>query len=134
MKENVCSTHSSRTENKTLLHRRPGLLAKFSNLTFTLVTALLAFVGNLRAATYTWTGAGFNGDTDYKWSNPMNWQGLAAPQNGEQNVQLIFPNTGAPRNTTNDVINMVLSSVVFQGANYSVHGGASGITMTLAGP
>src|SRR5688572_32146059 len=36
------------------------------------------------AATYTWTGVGWDGDTDYKWSNPMNWQGLAAPQNGEQ--------------------------------------------------
>jgi autotransporter-associated beta strand protein len=97
-----------------------------------LLVCLFGAIGT-HAATYTWTGTGFNGETDHKWSNPMNWAGLAAPQNGEQGVALIFPNTAAPRFTTNDVINLVISSVTFQGANYSIHGGASGITMTLAG-
>ncbi len=94
---------------------------------------VLLFAFSASAATYTWTGTGFNGDTDYLWSNPMNWQGLAAPQPGEQGVALVFPNTGAPRNTTNDVVNLVLSSVLFQGANYGIHGGPNGITMTLLG-
>ncbi len=101
----------------------------------TLVVALALLLSSraASAATYTWTGAGVNGNTDYKWSNPGNWQGLVAPQPGEQGVALVFPNTGAPRNTTNDVLNLVLSSVLFQGANYGIHGGPNGITMTLLG-
>ncbi len=89
---------------------------------------------HLRAATYTWTGAGFFGNKDYLWSNPNNWAELAAPEPGEQGVQLVFPNSNAPRNTTNDVINLVIKSAVFQGANYAIHGaGANGITMNLRG-
>ena len=43
------------------------------------------------------TGAGFFGSLDYLWSNPNNWAELSAPQPGEQGVQLVFPNSGAPR-------------------------------------
>lgn len=109
----------------------PAWTARLRN--FCLHLLLLLSAGTVSAATYTWTGAGFNGDTDYKWSNPWNWQGLSAPQPGEQGVALVFPNSGAPRNTTNDVLNLVISSVVFQGANYGIHGGPNGITMTLLG-
>jgi fibronectin-binding autotransporter adhesin len=131
MKENVCSITTPETFATS---RSDGWTKAALPLRLLAWLILLVAAATAPAATYTWTGAGLNGDTDYKWSNPMNWQGLAAPQDGEQSVQLVFPNTGAPRNTTNDVVNMVLSAVTFQGANYSIHGGASGITMTLAGP
>ncbi len=105
-------------------------------LRFLLVALAMALSSaHLQSATYTWTGAGFFGSLDYLWSNPNNWAELSAPQPGEQDVQLVFPNTNAPRSTTNDVLNLVIRSVIFQGPNYSVHGpGANGITMTLRGP
>ncbi len=109
------------------------------NLKHTLFVALVSLSALLTgprslAATYTWTGAGFFGNQDYLWSNPNNWAELAAPQNGEQGVQLVFPATGAPRATTNDVLNLVVKSVIFQGANYAIHGaGANGTTLNLRG-
>src|SRR5436190_4140570 len=86
---------------------------------------------HLLAASYTWTGAGFMGNQDFLWSNPFNWSGLAAPATGETGVQLVFPNTGAPRNTTNDVSNLGISSISFLGANYVIIGRTNGTTLTL---
>lgn len=99
----------------------------------TLLVGLAATLG-AQAATYTWTGVGFFGNKDYLWSNPNNWAELAAPQPGEQGVQLVFPNSNAPRQTTNDVLNLVVKSASFLGANYAIHGpGANGVTMNLRG-
>lgn len=106
-------------------------MKKTLSLLFAMLSLLLSLSSH--AATYTWTGNGFFGQ-DFLWSNPNNWAELAAPQDDEQGVQLVFPNTGAPRATTNDVLNLVIKSVIFQGANYSIHGpGANGITMSLRG-
>ncbi|MDB6027205.1 MAG: hypothetical protein JWM68_3428, partial [Verrucomicrobiales bacterium] len=92
---------------------------------------LMIFALPVCAATYTWIGTGFMGSPDYLWSNPFNWQGASAPQTGETNVIIIFPNSGAPRNTTNDIGGLVVESIRFQGDNYTVAGKAPGNVLAL---
>lgn len=84
-----------------------------------------------RAATYTWSGAGFMGNQDFLWSNPFNWNGLAAPATGETNLIIILPNNGSPRTTTNDIAGLVVKSIRFQGDNYIVAGKSPATSMTL---
>jgi hypothetical protein len=85
------------------------------------VAALLAFSPVARAATYTWTGAGFFGEQDYLWSNPFNWSPAGAPQPGETNVTLVFPNNNAPKTTTNDIVGLNVAAIQFLGSNYVIH-------------
>src|SRR5262245_3872220 len=98
----VCWLQGEPTMNDNIQKNKPHPSMKFShqlspggrvahiatnwNRTFFFVCLLGAL--SAKSATYTWTGTGFNGETDHKWSNPMNWAGLAAPQNGEQGVSL----------------------------------------------
>ena len=94
--------------------------------------ALLALAAPpTRAATYTWTGAGFMGNQDFLWSNPFNWAGLAAPATGESNLIIILPNNAAPRTTTNDVAGLTAKSIRFQGDNYIVAGKSPGHILAL---
>src|SRR6185369_2966091 len=102
------------------------------------LTLLCAAVGTAwlparqsRAATYTWTGAGFMGSQDFLASNPFNWSGLAAPQTGETNLIIVLPNSGAPRATTNDIAGLVIKSIRFQGDNYIVGGKSPGSSLGL---
>src|SRR5262245_34763577 len=95
---------------------------KVRNFALFAVLGFLAAAPVARAVTYTWTGAGFFGTTNCLWSDLNNWQGLAAPSPGEPNVTLVFPNTSAPRNTTNDIVGLTVASIQFQGANYLVTG------------
>jgi hypothetical protein len=94
------------------------------------LVALCAWLGtfNLRAATYTWSGAGFFGQ-DYLWSNDFNWAGGVAPSAGEAIVTIIFPNNASPKVTTNDIVGLSVASIQFQGANYVVHGKPAGNTL-----
>ena len=98
-----------------------------------IIIALYAASASLPAVTYTWTGAGFFGDQDFLWSNDFNWLGNAAPSPGESGATLIFPNTAAPRNTTNDIVGLTVSSIQFQGANYVINGKPSTNALILAG-
>jgi len=84
------------------------------------------------AATYTWTGAGFMGNPDYLWSNPANWTPVGAPQPGEANVTIVFPNAVVPKTTTNDIVGLSVASIQFQGANYVVAGKPSTNALTLS--
>ena len=103
---------------------------KTHSLASTLLAALLLLTASARAATYTWTGAGFMGSQDYLFSNPYNWAGLDAPSAGEANVTLVFSN-GYPKTITNDIAGLAVASIRFQGSNYVIHGKPSGNTLTL---
>lgn len=98
-----------------------------------LTLVLTAFAINSLAATYTWTGTGFFGTKDYLWSTPANWAGLAAPSPGETNVTIIFPNTSAPKITTNDIVGLSVATIQFQGTNYVIHGKPAGNALGLNG-
>lgn len=80
-----------------------------------------ASLQSIRGATYTWTGVGFFDNQDFLWSNPANWSPVGAPQPGEANVTLIFPDNNAPRTTTNDIVGLDVAAIHFQGSNYVIH-------------
>jgi hypothetical protein len=67
-----------------------------------------------------WTGA-----AGTLWSNPGNWAGGVVPQNGDR---LRFPPGAANLTNTNDISGLVLHSVGFDGADYSL--GGSGVVVT----
>jgi autotransporter-associated beta strand protein len=85
------------------------------------------------ATTYTWTGAGFFGTKDYLWSNQYNWTPVGAPQPGEANVTLVFPNNNAPKTTTNDIVGLDVAAIHFQGSNYVIHALPTNNTLRLKG-
>jgi hypothetical protein len=68
-----------------------------------------------QAATHEWNGAGLSGN----WSLPANWVADNPPVPGEAPPVIIFFESGAARlNSTNNIANLVLDSVFFQGDNF----------------
>lgn len=95
---------------------------------FAWLTAVAAHAG-----THTWTGTGFFDTKDYLWSNPANWSPVGAPAPGETNITLIFPNTAAPKLTTNDIAGLNVAAIKFLGTNYEIHALPAGNLLKLGG-
>jgi autotransporter-associated beta strand protein len=88
---------------------------------------------SLTAATYTWTGAGFLGSKDYLWSNPFNWSGNVAPAASDTQIILVFPDTAAPRTTTNDLGALNVQGITFNGAGYTIGGLGNRPSIVMSG-
>ncbi|MCS7317638.1 MAG: hypothetical protein NZZ41_04920 [Candidatus Dojkabacteria bacterium] len=80
--------------------------------------------------TCTWTG-----DIDSNWSNGGNWTGCdngSVPENGDT---LVFPTSATNTILNNDIVGLTLSSIYFNGNNYTLSGndividGSSGFLM-----
>jgi autotransporter-associated beta strand protein len=78
--------------------------------------ALLGAAHGADAATRTWTAGG----TTPNWSDAGNWD-TGVPQNGDG---LIFPATGDPVATANDLASLHVASIAVQGGAYSIDGSA----------
>jgi autotransporter-associated beta strand protein len=113
--------------------RTKSKIKNFALATLSTWLTLLASCTVASGATYTWTGAGFFGNQDYLWSNPANWTPVGAPQPGETNVTLIFPDNNAPKIMTNDIVGLNVAAIHFQGTNYIVHGSPAGNVLGLKG-
>ncbi|HEV8267064.1 MAG TPA: hypothetical protein VGR00_02475, partial [Thermoanaerobaculia bacterium] len=92
-------------------------------------TALLALFGlhlSAAAATHTWSGT-----TNTLWGNAGNWQEGTAPSAAEASVALVFPATLASGRFTNvnNVSNLVIQSITFQGGGYAI----TGVPLSLSG-
>lgn len=78
-----------------------------------------------------WTGLG----SDSFWSNSGNWQSNIVPSN---NDDIFFPGGANRQTNTNDISNLTLGGITFQGGNYSLAGAAVtlniGITNSSANP
>ena len=61
-----------------------------------------------------WTGSG----DGINWSDPNNWQEKAAPDPNDNNT-LIFPATGAPLTSTNNIADLTLEGIDIEGAALS---------------
>lgn len=89
-------------------------------------TMLLVASASASAATCTWIGGGGND----KWSSVTNWNNCggahALPANGDT---LVFPNATARLTNTNDLANLQLAQLQFNGLNYDISGNA----ITLSG-
>lgn len=88
-----------------------------------LTTAMALFLAcaSASAATCTWTGGGGND----KWSTVANWNNCggahALPTNGDT---LVFPNATSRLTNTNDLANLQLAALQFNGLNYDISGNA----------
>ncbi|HTY87182.1 MAG TPA: autotransporter-associated beta strand repeat-containing protein [Candidatus Acidoferrum sp.] len=95
------------------------------------VLIILACAGlicvSARSAVLTWSGSG---GANANWNNSANWGGAGTPQNFDT---LIFP-AGQPNQTnTNNLANLNLNQIVFNGAGggYSIYGNAFMVTNSL---
>ena len=84
------------------------------------------------AATKTWSATPVSG----AWSNPANWDGGVAPVNGDD---LVFPANSTIKATTNDLNNLAVNSITFNGNGYTIAGlpivlGAGGVNCTTFTP
>src|SRR6185503_13669133 len=75
---------------------------------------------NATIRTSTWDGGGANSF----WSNPTNWMGDVAPQNGDV---LVFPNGAARLNNTNDLVGLTVATIHFLVTGYTLSG--NGVTV-----
>ncbi|MGO9463151.1 MAG: beta strand repeat-containing protein, partial [Isosphaeraceae bacterium] len=73
-----------------------------------------------------WTGSG-DGDN---WSDPKNWQEKAAPDPNDNNT-LIFPATGAPLSSTNNISDLTLEGIDIEGGGYKLSGNSVALLGTL---
>lgn len=95
------------------------------------VAGVLAGAGLVQAATVSWTGLGST--SPYLWSDPANWD-IGVPQNGDD---LVFPAGVTNRAAQNDLVGLVVGSISFPGAGYTLSGNAidlnGNITQTVSG-
>ena len=94
--------------------------------------ALLLFVISLatartRAGTHTWNG----GSTDGRWSVGANWDGNNPPAANESPLHLVFPASATRRLATNNIANITISSITFDGAAYTIAGSGPGTNVTF---
>ena len=73
-----------------------------------------------------WTGAG----DGVNWSDPNNWQEKAAPDPNDNNT-LIFPATGAPLTSTNNIEDLTLEGIDIEGGGYKLSGNPVALLGTL---
>ena len=85
-----------------------------------------------RAATHTWNGTGFFGNTTRTWSDPFNWTGGAPSTNEAPPVILVFPDTATEKLSTNDLAGLVVDEIRITGSNYTLFGKNPGNIVTLA--
>ncbi len=85
-----------------------------------------------RAATHTWNGTGFFGNTTRTWSDPFNWTGGAPSTNEASPVVLVFPDTATEKLSTNDIAGLVVDEIRITGSNYTLFGKNPGNIVTLA--
>jgi len=93
---------------------------------FVAAAAVATFALSAQAITYTWTGQG----VDSSFSTGGNWDGNVAPGATEENVDLVFPSTGA--NVTGLGTRKV-NKIELQGGTVQLEFGASGGTFTVNG-
>ena len=85
----------------------------------------LACVLGAGAGTKTWDGSATG-----NWGDAANWVGGVAPVDGDS---LVFPFTASNKATTNNILDLSLASIRFDGSNYSVRGAAVGLSSIQAG-
>jgi autotransporter-associated beta strand protein len=91
-----------------------------------LLTASLA-TGTIRAGTHTWNG----GSTDGRWSIGANWDGNNPPAANESPLHLVFPASATRRLATNNIANITISSITFDGAAYTIAASGAGTNVTF---
>ncbi len=106
-------------------HFKSGITASLAALTLASPIA--------SAATHTWNGTGFFGNTTRTWSDPFNWTGGAPSTNEAPPVILVFPDTATEKLSTNDLAGLVVDEIRITGSNYTLFGKNPGNIVTLAG-
>jgi autotransporter-associated beta strand repeat len=91
-----------------------------------LLGAALATV-TTRAGTHTWNG----GSTDGRWSVGANWDGNNPPAANESPLHLVFPASATRRLATNNIANITVSSITFDGAAYTIAATGAGTNVTF---
>ncbi len=105
-------------------HFKSGITASLAALTLATPVAT--------AATHTWNGTGFFGNTTRTWSDPFNWTGGAPSTNEASPVILVFPDTATEKLSTNDLAGLVVDELRITGSNYTLFGKNPGNIVTLA--
>ncbi len=82
---------------------------------------------DVSAGTHTWTG----GSTSGLWSTAANWQNNDPPVLGESPLHLVFPTNAPRRRATNNIANVVLNSITFHGAAYTIAALGAGTNVTI---
>ena len=90
-------------------------------------TAVLWPAFSTRAGTHTWNG----GSTDGRWSVPSNWDGNSPPFANESPLHLVFPASATRRLATNNVANISIDSITFDGAAYTLAASGQGTNVTF---
>ena len=126
-------TNSHHTLTRTHTFAPASVYSKASKRTrkiksLALVTLFLLWVAlSAQAGTHTWTG----GSTSGLWSTAANWQNNEPPVLGESPLHLIFPTNAPRRMATNNIANVVINSITFQGAAYTLAGISAGTNVTI---
>lgn len=95
--------------------------------TLAAILAALGCVTGAHALTHTWTGLGGSG----LWSTPSNWEGNSPPFANETTLRLIFPAGPANRFSTNNIPNLAIQSITFDGPAYTIAATGSGTNVTF---
>ena len=104
----------------SLIHRLPLLL--LAGGLAVLLTPRPGFAG-----THTWTG----GSTSGLWSTASNWENNDPPALGESPLHLVFPTNATRRFATNNYGGLVVNSITFHGAAYTLAGLGAGTNLTV---
>jgi autotransporter-associated beta strand protein len=105
-------------------HFKTGITAGLAALTLATPIA--------RAATHTWNGTGFFGNTTRVWSDPFNWTGGVPTTNEAPPIILVFPDSASEKLSTNDLPGLVIDEIRITGSNYTLFGRNPGNIVTLA--
>src|SRR3989442_1191916 len=92
-----------------------------------LIAGSLAFAPRGQAGTHTWNGSAANG----LWSTPSNWDGSNPPFAYESPLHLVFPASAVKRAATNNIANITISSVTFDGAAYTIAASGQGTNVVF---
>src|SRR5262245_25114555 len=92
-----------------------------------LIFAVWLATGASRAGTHTWNG----GSTDGRWSVGANWDGNNPPVANESPLHLVFPASATRRLATNNIANITISSITFDGAAYTIAASGAGTNVTF---
>ena len=90
------------------------------------LTLAVGLVSSAPAATHTWTGAGASGF----WSNSQNWSG-GVPAAAETDLRLVFPSGASRLDNTNNIDNLVATTISLPGTGYRLAGAGNGTNMVI---